>query len=570
MTTVKTTQSPDLLLSMLMGMLGSAPAPATAPESGTAGLMFADVLDSIAGNSLEQSDRTIGFSETLSETGEESDLFSSHDSSGGELNALMAASLGIMPSPLRQPSSPEPSSSTSKLLTAGEPNSVNLNRETRASAHLVSAETYQAPSISNERSNAKSRVIQQSQSDGFESTSDGPIANRPVPQVLEQSADASELGKPAFSQDTAWQNSAGQAPIGKNQAEIAFKSELNPLATKFALAEPTPQFTTAEPIPQLTSTEPAPQLTATDTTPQPFAGPSPELESLAGVAIDRRGDFDRGELDMAQIESPHLGASTGLEANLNRPIKSRTSKVVQREADVATVAGALPGSFLGLEESPLVTAIGGGSGTRQDGIQGKGVSSEELVVAIKSRDSGNDSPQLMNMELGQQLGVDAAQSNFEQSLDRVAENFPLESVAKQIVEVAEPDSGWISVEIQPPNLGKLEIMVSKQGEEYAAQIIAHEPSTQEALNLQQAELLEALNQHGLELKEVQIVSDSDSGNRWNLDSSRQDSQDGQSRGEFSGERREDGAREYPARDHTNNTPKVMTPAAGRQQVNLLV
>jgi flagellar hook-length control protein FliK len=177
---------------------------------------------------------------------------------------------------------------------------------------------------------------------------------------------------------------------------------------------------------------------------------------------------------------------------------------------------------------------------------------------------------LTNPEAGQPIDLNSARADFEQSLDRVAENFPLDSVAQQSVEVAEPGSGWISIEIQPPNLGKLEIMVSKQGDEYAAQIIAHDPSTEEALSLQQAELLEALNQHGLELKEVQIISDTDSSNRWNLDSSRQDQQDGQSRGEFSGERREDTQRDFPPQNQPSQTPKVLTQVAGRQLVNLLV
>jgi flagellar hook-length control protein FliK len=187
-----------------------------------------------------------------------------------------------------------------------------------------------------------------------------------------------------------------------------------------------------------------------------------------------------------------------------------------------------------------------------------------------SRDSSGSASVLTNPEAGQQAELNAARADFEQSLERVAESFPLDSVAQQIVEVAEPDSGWISVEIQPPELGKLEIMVSKQGDDYAARIVAHEASTEEALSLQQAELLEALNQHGLELKEIQIISDSDSGNRWNLDSSQQEQHHGQSEREYSGERQEDARAEYSPTDIPGSASKVGPQAVERQQVNLLV
>ncbi|MFM7118206.1 MAG: hypothetical protein ACKO0N_16400, partial [Planctomycetota bacterium] len=95
MTTVSTSQSPDLLLSMLMGMVGSATPGNSTPSlnAGEGGMMFAQLLDSPEGLSLEQSELGL----TNSEPGSEEDAFLGAYSAAGQLNALMAASLGAAP-----------------------------------------------------------------------------------------------------------------------------------------------------------------------------------------------------------------------------------------------------------------------------------------------------------------------------------------------------------------------------------------------------------------------------------------------------------------------------------------
>jgi hypothetical protein len=189
--------------------------------------------------------------------------------------------------------------------------------------------------------------------------------------------------------------------------------------------------------------------------------------------------------------------------------------------------------------------------------------------APRGIDSERASP---NLSSAWEMNTDSAveESRFEQALEQAAEVFPLESVAQQIASSVEPDSGWISIEIQPPELGKLEIMVSKQGDDYLARIVAHEAATSEALNLQQAELIEALSQHGLELKEVQITTDSNSGNSWNQDSSSQDQtrqeqqHTNRSRESFGDQSQQGQSGQALARSGLTNR------SLGNEQVNILV
>jgi len=522
MSTVSTAQTPDLLLSMLMGMLGSAPSTATAVDSASPDFLFTELLDSSPDSGLGQSELPAIFPETANEGASIGDL----DSAAGQLNALIAASLGAMTT--------QAPVQTRQNAAAKTTDAVGLTAETIAPSINQAAKNTGAQFNENILVNSRNRQV------GFESARTELNLTTAVQQELGAESIVGEPEMANLVQPQLEKNSANRIPANNEQPESDTRVEQAAGSARFSETAKTPQ--------------------------------SIELATAPEVGFGLDGEINPG-LGIAgstTFQDDSQGGIAGRDNQESRPGKGRNAKNATRESDNSVIGGIAGGVFGGIDDNPMVTAVSGGTQSRQDGILGRGSADEQVAAAIVSREPSNHASQLMTPDAGQQLDLNAARADFEQSLDRVAENFPLESVAQQIVEVAEPDSGWISVEIQPPNLGKLEIMVSKQGEEYTAQIIAHEPSTQEALNLQQAELLEALNQHGLELKEVQIVSDSDSGNRWNLDSSRQDSQDGQSRGEFSGERREDGGREYPTHNQSNHTPKVMTPAAGTPQVNLLV
>jgi|GEM_PF-4097109 len=488
-------------------------------------MMFAQLLDSPEGLSLEQSELGL----TNSEPGSEEDAFLGAYSAAGQLNALMAASLGAAP-------------------------------KSTTSAKTDSLEAL-------ESSGGKSRA---------------PAASNPDANSLFVSGSGG-LGNP-FGMDSQSSNSLSETSAS-GEAIDALNSEQSSTVIERELTE----------IPGVKN-----QSSIATMQRNFVAGEQLEGNSQAGlnnnpgikaesnnVGETNRSEFFSGESSgqLNQDEPKQFGAGQQAQSNQAAPAgvessdkkeslptrgpRSRSSKSNDSDSDNPALSSIIGGGLGGNVDSPIVTAVSGGMQSRQDGITGRGEPREEFASQISSRDSKGAAPESTNPETLPQLDLNAARSDFEQSLDRVAENFPLDSVAQQIVEVAEPDSGWISVEIQPPDLGKLEIMVSKQGEDYTARIIAHESSTEEALSLQQAELLEALNQHGLELKEIQIVSDSDSGSRWNLDSSNQQHSDSQDRSEYSRGRGEESQTAYPA-NKPHSTTNATIHAAPTQQVNFLV
>lgn len=510
MTTVSTPQTPDLLLSMLMGMVGSAPSSTPASTSAlsdsSGGSLFSDILDATAGASLEPGELELAIPDSTKEL----DSLFGPGSEAGQLNALIAASLGTAPTLPSKPIATKSEEAAGEKLGSSE---FTANPVFAPESRLLGTDSSRGEQGLNSRGLFQSQVGEVPSAAQLQSETSGPQrAQRTDPRQQSDVASATQ--------------GAGVGNVGNS---VATGSET-----------------------QLESA---------------FDG---NLDANGNSALGNAAQINSAEVASFQNDSATVGPETGKDNHPSRAAKSRSLKDNDRDSDNSFFSNSAIGAFGSLADNPVVTAINGGSQSRQDGILGRGEAQEQFAAAISSRESSSESPQLTNPETGQPIDLNSLRADFEQSLDRVAENFPLDSVAQQIVEVAEPDSGWISIEIQPPNLGKLEIMVSKQGDEYAAQIIAHDPSTEEALSLQQAELLEALNQHGLELKEVQIISDTDSSNRWNLDSSRQDQQDSQSRGEFSGERREDTQRDFPPQNQPSQTPKVLTQVAGRQQVNLLV
>lgn len=520
MSTVSTSQSPDLLLSMLMGMAGSM-TPANSAMSlngGTGGMMFAELLESPDGISLEQSELGL----TIAESGSEDDTFLEDYSAAGQLNALMAAALAA---------APKSTTSGTDALDASE----------------LSGGQSKAAAASNP--DANSLFFSGSRGLGQPLGADNqPLSLRPDPKTTGEAIDVlnSETSSIALEQKLGGISGAA-LPRKSGTAEKLESNSQNDLHNN------------------------------TETKSQSINEGDP---SRSGVPTgERSGQLNQLEpklLDAAQpaqasqVTPSEMANSAKKETLHTRGTKSRSSKSNDSDSGNPALSSIVGGGFGGNIESPIVTAVTGGMQSRQDGITGRGDPREEFASQIFSRQSKGSALESTNPETLPQLDLNAARSDFEQALERVAENFPLDSVAQQIVEVAEPDSGWISVEIQPPDLGKLEIMVSKQGDDYTARIIAHESATEEALSLQQAELLEALNQHGLELKEVQIVSDSDSGSRWNLDSSNQQNSDRQERSESFAERREESQPADPPANKPNRSLNANNQSAPTQQVNFLV
>lgn len=484
--------------------------------------MFAELLESPEGLPLGQPELGL----TTADSGSEEDMYLGDYSAAGQLNALMAASLGTAPNSSLKPTTSATSESLETLQLSGGRSKSGAASNPDANALFVSGSGGLGYSFALDSQAFSSRSAAEATGEAVDALN----PNQPstaLEQELPESLGTTSPRTPA----TAEKQSNSQAALNSNTgigAPSNNEGELNRSGV-------------------------------------PFEESAAPLNQVETKPLDAAQQAQSNQVTPAGGEN-----SDKKEILSNRGPRNRSSKSNDSDSDNPVFSSIASGGFGSTGDSPIVTAVSGGMQSRQDGILGRGDAREEFASQISSRDSKGAAPESTNPEALPQLDLNAARSDFEQSLDRVAENFPLDSVAQQIVEVAEPDSGWISVEIQPPDLGKLEIMVSKQGDDYTARIIAHESSTEEALSLQQAELLEALNQHGLELKEVQIVSDSDSGSRWNLDSSSQQHSDSQERSEYYRERREDSQPAYPATSKPHSSVNASLQAAATQQVNFLV
>ena len=525
MTTVSTTQTPDLLLSFLMGMVGAAsPANSATTPDGDGGMMFAQLLEPTDSLSLAQAEPSL----SVAEPSGDDDFLLGDYSAAGQLNALMTASLGTTPNLSFKPAPTETGESLEALDSSG-------GRSQARSANSPNSNSPNSKSL-----NANSLFLSGSGVLGY------PVAE--ARQSSESSPDSSVTGEAVDALTP--EQTAVATPLRKMVAEDRVGNDFQP-----AVGANAKQENLAEPV--------------------PAAG----MNRVESLVEDKSGQFNSenpNPFDATQVTPSNQATPFAVESSeqketfSTRGSRSRSAKSVDRDSESLGFSLVSGGGFGGTGDSPMVTAISGEMQSRQDGIAGRGDSREELASQIFGRDSKGPGVDLKTPEATPQLDLNAAQADFEQSLDKVAENFPLDSVAQQIVEVAEPDAGWISVEIQPPDLGKLEIMVSKQGDDYTARIIAHEASTEEALNLQQSELLEALNQHGLELKEIQIVSDSESGSRWNLDSSNQQYSDSEERREYPQERREDSQAAFSPANKPHSSSNVNIQAPPTQQINFLV
>ena len=80
----------------------------------------------------------------------------------------------------------------------------------------------------------------------------------------------------------------------------------------------------------------------------------------------------------------------------------------------------------------------------------------------------------------------------------------LEKIVEQITEFVDADSGWVSLEIHPPELGRLDILVSQNGNDLTAKIVAHEAATCDLLGHQKEELREMFAKQGMDLSNLDI------------------------------------------------------------------
>ncbi|MFN9753314.1 MAG: flagellar hook-length control protein FliK [Planctomycetota bacterium] len=362
--------------------------------------------------------------------------------------------------------------------------------------------------------------------------------------------------------------------------------------------------------------------------PGQLAGPQPEpaqisganlVASTAGQDSDRSGKAESkfGRLDSSLGSAAEKFPDTNAELTRAEAVVAETALFPTEQNPSAAQLAEANSPLASLQPKSSGSADGGGrtetaretrgrsssseSASQWDG-NGMGTASAQTTVAVTAASAANlnaddtahralsdssdpieaesvhrrgDQPAAENMSLlyREPAELNSLQASFESHLEQVAESFPLESVAAQIANAVEPDAGWITVEIQPPDLGKLEIMVSKQGDDYLARIVAHESATGDALSLQREQLIDALGQHGLELKEVQITSDTGSGGNSSPEGSRSNTSEQQ--GQETPSQRDD----RPGRGSRVSLPppgaqsEFHSPAssgAGNRQVNLLV
>lgn len=499
MTAVSTTQTPDLLLSLLMGMVGSADGTTPTADAGGAGSLFATLLEPAPKNGTQSAELPGGLSELLADEASQPTAPSQNFVISGSLSALIAAS--------REnsiPSSRENASPASRDLTK------TAARDSEEQSTLESSQnTYLLSSL----------VLP---FNGFGQAVNG-VSERP--NISERPTHGAS--EPSISGDGAL-GTVGNRSAQKMQVKESPNSA-EVLKDNDAVVEPT----------------------ATERQIVTNGDPLSQLENSAGAT-----------------ETTHSDNHT--ESGDSRSLKNRSSKAGGRESSESDFTGSVLGGLEATGLASFVTALNYGGQAGLDTNLSREQFSETFGAQVASQDAGSESADLQNFSGAQVADLNGAQTEFEQTLEKVSESFPLDSVAQQIVEVAKPDSGWISVEIQPPELGKLEIMVSKQGEEYSARIVAHESSTEQALSLQQSELIEALNQHGLELKEIQIVSDVETGASWNSDSSGNGKQDDQTQSGFFNEKQAEQKSVLTNLDTPVAAMLSRQDSLGRQPLNFLV
>lgn len=227
-------------------------------------------------------------------------------------------------------------------------------------------------------------------------------------------------------------------------------------------------------------------------------------ESLANALRDRVPDLTALETTVIR-EMPSGGNSSGAAR-----MASRTS----RPATVETLSGQDP-NFPAVDSLlfPVDPSRTGSNGLSIEISSARGESLEKIrseltrPAAVKSPAGFMGSLETIESHSDWETKSLSATPK-EVSAPEFAAQLDLFDLAGQITASAKPDGGWVVLEIQPPELGKLEIQVSRDGDALTARIVAHESSTADLLTLQRGELLEALGQQGWELRDLQITSDS--------------------------------------------------------------
>lgn len=280
---------------------------------------------------------------------------------------------------------------------------------------------------------------------------------------------------------------------------------------------------------------------------------------------------------LAEANSPLASLQSKSSGSADGGGRTETARETRGRSSSGDSAFQWDGNGIGIASAQTTVAVTAASAANlnADDTAHRALSDSSDPIEAQSVHRRGDQPAAENMSLlyREPAELNSLQASFESHLEQVAESFPLESVAAQIANAVEPDAGWITVEIQPPDLGKLEIMVSKQGDDYLARIVAHESATGDALSLQREQLIDALGAHGLELKEVQITSDTGSGGNSSPEGSRSNTSEQQ--GQETPSQRDD----RPGRGSRVSLPppgahsELHGPAssgAGNRQVNLLV
>lgn len=90
------------------------------------------------------------------------------------------------------------------------------------------------------------------------------------------------------------------------------------------------------------------------------------------------------------------------------------------------------------------------------------------------------------------------------------------SVATQLTKPLEAGAdGWVTIQLNPADLGPLRIRFQRDEGNFSAEILATDPDSLRWLELNQADLLESLAGQGVELDELRMGKDPDSGSSWN-------------------------------------------------------
>ena len=306
MTTVSTPQTPYLLLSMLLGMVGSAPSSTPASTSAlsdsSGGSLFSDMLDATAGASLEPGELELAIPDSTKEL----DSLFGPGSEAGQLNALIAASLGTAPTLPSKPIATKSEETAGEKLGSSE---FTANPVFAPESRLLGTEPSRGEQGLNSRGLFQSQVGEVPSAAQLQSETSGPQrAQRTDPRQQSDVASATQ--------------GAGVGNVGNS---VATGSET-----------------------QLESA---------------FDG---NLDANGNSALGNAAQINSSEVASFQNDSATVGPETGKDNHPSRAAKSRSLKDNDRDSDNSFFSNSAIGAFGSLADNPVVTAINGGPQSRQD------------------------------------------------------------------------------------------------------------------------------------------------------------------------------------------------------------